>query len=186
MSAPAPYVSRPLPPEVEAENVSQETTLSTATKTSLMDEVPSALPSLVRAIQLQEQAARVGFDWQRAPDALELILAKIAEEINELRCELAASALPTPASPARKNIARIQDELGDAFFALTNLARHLGLSAETTVAEANSKFSRRFKWMELYAEQKNEHLSDMSAATLESLWERAKAETDPPPLNISQ
>ena len=135
---------------------------------SLMDDVPPALPALTRAVKLQQQAARVGFDWDASPDALQLILDKLTEEIDELRSELDA--------PIRA-LHRIQDEFGDVFFVLANLARHLGISPESAAASGNDKFSYRFKWMEEHVKAKGESLATMSSDALDALWHAAKRAT---------
>ena len=91
--------------------------------------MPANLPALTRAAKLTARAARVGFDW---PDA-EAVLAKLDEEVAELRAELPG------ADPVR-----LADEVGDLLFVLANLARKLGLDPETCLRQANLKFYRRF------------------------------------------
>ena len=122
----------------------------------ILDDIPRALPALSRAQKLQKRAATVGFDWS-SPEA---VLAKLEEERAELAAALAAGDRAAQA-----------DELGDLLFVLVNLARHLGLDAETVLRGANRKFERRFRHMESTAEKS---LSELDPATLESLWEQAK------------
>jgi MazG family protein len=126
---------------------------------SVLDGVAMALPALARAEKLQKRASRVGFDW----GAPEPILDKIAEEIAELGAEL-----PT----ADKD--RMTDELGDVLFAVVNLARHLDIDAESALRGTNTKFERRFKFIEqaLSAEGKSPDSSTLEE--MESLWRRAK------------
>ena len=97
----------------------------------VLDDVPLALPALVRAAKLQRRAARVGFDW---PEPVQVV-DKIEEEIAELRAELGRSA----------SVDRLSDEIGDLLFALVNLARHLEVDAEASLRQANAKFERRFR-----------------------------------------
>ena len=104
--------------------------------TGVLDGVPVALPALTRAVKLQNKAARVGFDW----GAIEPVLAKIAEEIAEIRHEIATQAPPE----------RLADELGDVLFACANLARHLKLDPEAALRGTNAKFERRFQRCLLY------------------------------------
>src|ERR1700761_4242141 len=108
--------------------------------------VPVGLPALTRALKLTGRAARVGFDW---PDAAQ-VLAKLDEEIHELRAEL------TEADPAR-----LTDEVGDLLFVLANLARKLNLDPEACLRHANDKFSRRFKAMEMYFETRAETMAEL-------------------------
>ena len=97
----------------------------------VLDDVPLALPALVRAAKLQRRAARVGFDW---PEPVQVV-DKIEEEIAEVRAELGRSA----------SLDRLSDEIGDLLFALVNLARHLEVDAEASLRQANAKFERRFR-----------------------------------------
>ena len=127
--------------------------------TSLLDDVPAALPGLSRAVKLQRRAARVGFDWsQEAP-----IFAKLDEEIEELRREMRSQSADK---------ARLEDELGDVLFVIANLARHLGVDPEAAIRSTNSKFTSRFKWME-----KNADLDKLSLAEMEKKWEQAKSQS---------
>ncbi len=128
---------------------------------SLLDDVPSALPALLRAQKLQKRAARVGFDWPTAEEVLD----KIEEEIRELRFELGA---PSP-SPART-----ADETGDILFALVNLARWLDVDAEEALRATNAKFVRRFKYIEEALKKDGKKLEDVTLSEMETLWQAAK------------
>jgi ATP diphosphatase len=125
----------------------------------VLDGVAVSLPALQRAQKLTARAARVGFDW---PDA-EAVLDKLAEETAELRAELPAG-----------DTARLQDELGDMFFVLANLARKLGLSGEACLAAANDKFSRRFRSVESALAAKGIAPAASNLAEMEDLWADAK------------
>jgi nucleoside triphosphate diphosphatase len=122
--------------------------------------VPIGLPALTRAVKLTNRAARIGFDW---PDA-DQVLAKLDEEIQELRAEL------SDADPAR-----LTDEVGDLLFVLANLARKLNLDPETCLRHANDKFSRRFNAMEQNFEAEAKSLSELSLDEMEAGWQRVKA-----------
>ncbi|MDR3534349.1 MAG: nucleoside triphosphate pyrophosphohydrolase [Rhodopila sp.] len=122
--------------------------------------VPTGLPALTRALKLTNRAARVGFDW---PDA-DQVLAKLDEEIQELRAEL------SEADPAR-----LTDEVGDLLFVLANLARKLDLDPEACLRHANEKFSRRFNAMEHDFEEKAQSLAELSLDEMEAGWQRVKA-----------
>jgi ATP diphosphatase len=134
---------------------------------SALDDVPLALPALVRAEKLQKRAARVGFDWPEARQVLD----KIEEEIAELRAELK----PGAAGPARgPDPARVADEIGDLLFALANLARHLKTDPETALRACNAKFERRFRSIEHALAKQGRSAKDASLAEMEALWQDAK------------
>ena len=121
--------------------------------------VPAGLPALTRALKLTKRAAQVGFDWVDA----EQVLAKLDEEIRELRAELA------DADPMR-----LTDEVGDLLFVLANLARKLDLDPEVCLRHANEKFSRRFNAMEQYFEAQAQSLSELSLEQMEAGWQHVK------------
>ena len=122
--------------------------------------IPVALPALTRAEKLAKRAARVGFDW---PDA-DAVLAKLDEEIAELRAEL------PQADPAR-----LADEVGDLLFVLVNLARKLKLDPEACLRGANDKFFRRFSAVEDALATKGQTPADATLAEMEAAWQGVKA-----------
>lgn len=130
--------------------------------TGTLDGVPLALPALTRAVKLQKKASKVGFDW----GALEPILAKIQEEIGEIRHEIATQA------PKE----RLADELGDVLFAVANLARHLQLDPETALRGTNRKFERRFRQIEHWLAEQGRTPTEATLEEMDGLWERAKRE----------
>ncbi len=134
----------------------------TAPPTGALDGVPLALPALTRAVKLQKKAAKVGFDW----GALEPVLAKIAEEIGEIRHEIASNAAPE----------RLADELGDVLFAVANLARHLHLDPEAALRGTNAKFERRFRQVESWLMEVGRTPAESTLSEMDGLWERAKLE----------
>jgi len=131
--------------------------------------VPAALPALVRAQKLTARAARVGFDW---PDAA-AVLEKLEEEIAELRAELRPH--PPGADPAR-----LADEVGDLLFVLANLARKLGLDAETCLRDASRKFERRFMSVERKLASEGTIPSEATLQAMEEHWQGAKAAESAP------
>lgn len=132
-----------------------------ARSTGLLDDVPVALPALLRALKLQQRAATVGFDWDSAPKVVE----KIAEE--------AAEIAEAQASGASRH--RLEGEIGDLLFALANLARHLGIDPESALRTTNTKFVRRFGHIETALAGENRTLGEASLEEMESLWKAAKA-----------
>ncbi len=127
---------------------------------SLLDDVPEALPQLLRAWKIQERAATVGFDWQEARP----VLAKIAEELDELGEALAAE----------DGQDRLAEELGDLLFSAVNLGRHLDISAEEALRKCNEKFLSRFREVERQMEQQGKRLADCSMEEMEQAWQAAK------------
>ena len=132
---------------------------------SALDGVPAALPALIKAQRTQEKAARVGFDWQDAEGPLE----KIAEELEELKAEIAARKSASPADSDR-----VKEELGDLLFSVCNLARHLKVDSESALEGTTAKFSRRFRAVEAAAKAAGRDLKDMTLAEMDKLWENAK------------
>jgi MazG family protein len=128
----------------------------------VLDGVPLALPALTRAVKLQKKAARVGFDW----GAVEPVLAKIEEEIGEIRHEIASQSAPE----------RLADELGDVLFAVANLARHLKLDPEAALRGTNAKFARRFRRIEQWLAAEGRTPAESTLAEMDALWERSKRE----------
>ncbi len=128
-------------------------------ETGTLAGVPVGLPALTRAAKLTRRAARVGFDW---PDAGQ-VLDKLEEEAAELRAELPGM-----------DPARLQDEVGDLFFVLANLARKLDLDPETCLRAANAKFERRFGSVEAGLAAEGRAPADASLEEMEALWQAAK------------
>jgi MazG family protein len=133
-----------------------------STHHSALDGISRALPALTRALKLQRRAARVGFDWT----ALAAVLEKLAEELGELRSELAAGGAAE----------RVADEIGDLLFICVNLARHAQVDPETALRQANAKFERRFRRIEALLAEQGRRLEEAAPEEMERLWEQAKAE----------
>ena len=128
-------------------------------KAGFLGGVQRSQPALTEALKLQEQAARVGFDWSDpAP-----ILDKIEEEIAELR-EALAQGRPE----------QVSDELGDLIFALVNIGRHVKADPEDALRGTNTKFRRRFNHIETSLSVNGETLQDASLERMEELWQAAK------------
>ena len=125
---------------------------------SLMDDIPTAIPSMARADKMQRRAASVGFDWH----TIDPVVDKIHEELGELH-----EVLDDPERAAA--------ELGDLLFAVVNLARHLRLDAELALRHAADTFADRFRKVEALAAAENRSLQDMSLEEMDALWRRAKA-----------
>ncbi len=126
---------------------------------SILAGVPKSAPALIQAQRLGEKASRVGFDWSAAKEALE----KVQEELGELEQTL------TSENPARQ-----EEELGDLLFALTSLARHLGLDAEMALRKTLVRFTDRFHYIEEQVTAKGQDLYCVSLEDLAALWQEAK------------
>ena len=132
---------------------------------SVLDGVPKELPALLRAHRLQDKAARVGFDWSR----LDQVLAKVDEEIREFKETLKAG-----------DPQRMEEELGDVFFALVNIARFVDVNPEEALRKTIARFIHRFRRMEEQAAQQGLDLSRLSLEEMDRLWEAAKSEERAP------
>ena len=122
--------------------------------------ISSGLPEWQRARKLQERAAQVGFDWAEPAS----VLAKLSEEVDEVRAEFAAGADPV----------RLEDEMGDVLFVMVNLARHAKVDFSRALRQANRKFERRFRQMEQLAAADGRAFAQQSLAEQEALWQRVK------------
>jgi MazG family protein len=150
---------------------------------SVLAGVSPSMPALLEAHKLSSRAARVGFDWPE----IEGLFAKLAEETAELREEL--KELPVKAGPEGRGVAgsgspqipaalrgRLEDEVGDLFFVLVNIARYLSLDPESALKKTNRKFKRRFQWMEERLRVSGREPGQSSLDELEQLWQQAKQE----------
>lgn len=126
---------------------------------SILDGVPQAMSSLLRAHRLQKRAAQVGFDWENIED----VLKKVDEEMHELKEALK--------SGKREDM---EDELGDIFFMLVNLSRFMKVHPEDAHRKTISKFIHRFRYIEMKAAEQGRELSDMTLEEMDKLWDEAK------------
>ena len=121
---------------------------------SLLDDVPRAMPGLLQALKLQQKMAKVGFDWND-PRA---VIAKLREELDEVEEALAAG-----------DDDGVEEELGDLFFTLVNLARHRGIDPDQALRRCNAKARARFAAVERATDVRCATLDEMEAA-----WQAAK------------
>lgn len=128
-------------------------------KAGFLGSVQRSQPALTEALKLQVRAAKVGFDWSEA----EPILDKIEEEIAELREAMKAGAPE-----------KVKDELGDLIFALVNIGRHVKADPEQALRGTNTKFRRRFSYIETSLHADDVSLEDASLEHMEALWQEAK------------
>jgi len=156
---------------------------------SVLAGVSSKMPALMEAYKLSSRAAHVGFDWPE----MEGLFAKLEEETAELREELkAVPMLPLKGRSLGTGIAgsgkprvppelreRLEDEVGDMFFVLVNIARFLALDPESALRKTNRKFKRRFQWMEERLRAGGRAPQQASMDELETLWQEAKQQEKP-------
>jgi Protein containing tetrapyrrole methyltransferase domain and MazG-like (predicted pyrophosphatase) domain len=131
--------------------------------------IARGLPEWQRALKLQQRAARVGFDWPGP----EPVIAKLHEEIDEVRVEFAAVAADAGDAPARD---RLEDEIGDLLFVCANIARHARVDPGSALRRANAKFERRFRAMERLAAGDGAVLAGLPLEAQDRYWNRAKGE----------
>ena len=132
---------------------------------SVLDNIPLALPALNRSYKIQKRCANVGFDWAE----LEPVVAKIHEEIDEVLAEVKRTDLSN-----EQKQARIEDELGDLLFANVNLVRHLKANPETVLRQANNKFEKRFRLVELAVLKQGKTMQDCTLVELDAIWDEVK------------
>lgn len=123
---------------------------------SILETVPRGLPALAYSQEIQERAARLGFDWEN----IEGIIEKLEEEIREL-------------TGASSTVAR-DEEFGDLLFTLVNIGRRLGIDVEAALRKTNNKFCRRFSYMEDLCRKRGVDFASLSLEEKERLWEEAK------------
>ena len=129
---------------------------------SVLDGVPRGLPSLVKAIRIQDKARGVGFDW----DHRDQVWDKVNEELAELKLEVDTAS------------AKQADELGDLLFAIVNYARFLGIDPDEALERTNRKFIKRFRFLETESAKDGKKMGEMTLPEMDAYWERAKGERD--------
>ncbi len=138
---------------------------------SVLHDIPQALPALLRAYQSQVRAARVGFDWPDSPQGLTEVLAKVEEEIGELREAINDAAGATTVGDPTSEMA---DELGDLLFSLVNVSRHLKVNPEESLRQATNRFTNRFQFIEREAAREGRRVNDLTLTEMNQQWEAAK------------
>lgn len=125
---------------------------------SVLEGVPSSLPSLVKATRIQEKVKGIGFEWSDKKD----VWKKVQEELEELQAEVSQDSDEKEA------------EFGDVLFSLVNYARYIGVSPESALAKTNTKFINRFQLMEKLIHEDQQNIQDMNLAEMDIYWEKAK------------
>ncbi|HEY0058757.1 MAG TPA: nucleoside triphosphate pyrophosphohydrolase [Flavisolibacter sp.] len=129
-------------------------------KASVLSGLPKALPSVVKAMRLQEKAKQVGFEW----DNKEQVWEKVEEEIGEMKEAIAAN-----------DPAKVEEEFGDVLFSMVNYARFLNVDADNALALTNAKFIHRFTSMEKKAAERGLVFSELTLTEMDALWNEIKS-----------
>jgi tetrapyrrole methylase family protein/MazG family protein/ATP diphosphatase len=141
------------------ENLKAEERGARGRAASLLDDVPTGLPALTRAVKLSKRAARVGFVWPSVKEVMD----KLHEEVEELEAEIAAGDLE-----------KARQEMGDVLFVVANLARTLDVDPEDSLRYANAKFARRFRYIEERLAERGKTPEQSDLAEMDALWDEAK------------
>lgn len=127
---------------------------------SVLSGVPASLPSMVKAMRIQEKARSAGFDWETKEQVWE----KVLEELHEFKIEV-----------DKGNDERIKNEFGDLIFSLINYARFIHLNPEEALERTNKKFISRFNYLENTANENGKKLHQMKLEEMDKIWDEAKA-----------
>jgi tetrapyrrole methylase family protein/MazG family protein len=129
------------------------------TRQSILDGLPETLPALLKAQRIQERASRVGFDWNHIDPAME----KVSEELDEFKEAI-----------KEKDVHKMEDELGDVFFALVNVSRFLKVNSEVALQGTIKKFTERFQYIEKESKRAGKSMQEMTLDEMDVLWNEAK------------
>lgn len=130
---------------------------------TILEGVPTALPSLVKSYRIQDKARNSGFDWNERNDVWD----KVKEEMHELKVEI-----------EKDDSDRIEAEFGDLLFSIVNAARLYGVNPDNALERTNRKFMKRFNFLERYAKERNLSLNKMTLEEMEEVWQMAKKEDE--------
>lgn len=128
---------------------------------TILEGVPTSLPSLVKAFRIQDKARNSGFDWNERRDVWD----KVNEEMGEVKAEI-----------DKMDQDRMEAEFGDLMFSIVNAARLYQVNPDNALERTNRKFIKRFNYLEKEAKQMGRNLKDMTLAEMEEIWQEAKKE----------
>ncbi len=144
------------------EQIKQQEREEKSATNSLLNEIPAAMPQLLRAKKIQKRVATVGFDWSE----LNQVIEKVEEELNELKEVINTG----------NQLADLEEELGDLLFSVVNLSRHIKINAEEALRKSNKKFIKRFQNIEERLNLDDKKIDECSLEELEEYWQLAKKE----------
>lgn len=127
---------------------------------SVLGGVPKSLPPLIKAYRIQEKVKGVGFEWKKKEEVWD----KVIEELNELKYEVENGFEED----------KMEDELGDLLFAITNYARFIGVNPDQALERTNKKFIRRFQFIETESAKDGYKMGNMSLEEMDVYWNKAK------------
>lgn len=133
---------------------------------SILDGVPDSLPALQKAHRLQEKAAKVGFDWEKKED----VWKKVIEEINEMH---EIEELKKKSNDEKLQL-KLEDEIGDVFFAMVNYARFLNINPENALRKTNEKFFKRFNYIEEKLKEQGKSVENSTLEEMDNIWNDSK------------
>jgi len=157
---------------------------STQELKSILGGVSRNMPALMEAFKISSKASQVGFEWPEIGGLFE----KLTEETNELRENLAEIPPPGPQPPNRGVASsgkqqipealreKLEDEVGDLFFVVVNIARYLSIDPESSLRKTNAKFRRRFEWLEQRLRERGKEPHQSNLEEMEALWQASKQE----------
>lgn len=169
---------------IKAEEKKQRQNADREAPKSILAGVSRNMPALMEAFKISSKAAQVGFEWPE----IDGLFDKLAEETTELRQNLAEIPSPGPRPPNRgvassgKQLIpealreKLEDEVGDLFFVVVNIARYLSIDPESALRKTNAKFRRRFQWLEERLQEQGKALSESNLEEMETLWQASKQE----------
>lgn len=136
----------------------------------LLDGIPTGFPALMQAQKISRKAVSVGFEW----DTLEDVWGKVDEEIAELRDAFASAPKTDKGKVTEGAKAEVELEFGDVLFTLVNVARKMGVDAESALRASSAKFRRRWAFIEGAAWAQNRKVEELSMDEMQALWDEAK------------
>lgn len=147
----------------------------------ILDEVPQGFPPLLKAYKMQKKAAKKGFDWDNVEDVKAKITEELAEveearlKVNELLKNQNAHVFEMKSSKEADEAQKeLEGEIGDLLFAVVNYARHLGVDPETALNATNTKFHKRFSYVQKKMEENEIPMIQENLSKMDEFWNEAK------------
>lgn len=147
----------------------------------ILDEVPQGFPPLLKAYKMQKKAAKKGFDWDNVEDVKAKITEELAEveearlKVNELLKNQDIHVFEMKSSKEADEAQKeLEGEIGDLLFAVVNYARHLGVDPETALNATNTKFHKRFSYVQKKMEENEIPMIQENLSKMDEFWNEAK------------
>lgn len=147
----------------------------------ILDEVPQGFPPLLKAYKMQKKAAKKGFDWDNVEDVKAKITEELAEveearlKVNELLKNQDVYVFEMKSSKEADEAQKeLEGEIGDLLFAVVNYARHLGVDPETALNATNTKFHKRFSYVQKKMEENEIPMIQENLSKMDEFWNEAK------------